>query len=244
MLTYFILALAVLSVSLDWLLFRRLARKYPARRALRRTYLTASIAIDAAIVVALALYRRTSEAESEQYMRLIMWVICSSSRASFPRSSTPPWHGSTIRFPGCASVLSRIFSRIGLAAATLTLLVLIWGATFGRTHIDVHRIALRSDKLPAAFDGYRIALFTDLHTGTQPRNRRLIRRMVALINREHPDMVVNAGDLVNIDSHELDDRVMSILSTLYGRDGVYSVLGNHDLGSTCGRKKISHPAKA
>ena len=54
--------------------------------------------------------------------------------------------------------------------------------------------------------------------------------MVALINREHPDMVVNAGDLVNIDSHELDDRVMSILSTLHGRDGVYSVLGNHDLG--------------
>ena len=230
MLTYFILALAVLSVSLDWLLFRRLARKYPARRALRRTYLTASIAIDAAIVVALALYRRTSEAESEQFMRLIMWVIWLFFASIVPKIvySALAW----IDYP--VSRLrkrpSRIFSRIGLAAATLTLLVLIWGATFGRTHIDVHRIALRSDKLPAAFDGYRIALFTDLHTGTQPRNRRLIRRMVALINREHPDMVVNAGDLVNIDSHELDDRVMSILSTLYGRDGVYSVLGNHDLG--------------
>lgn len=46
----------------------------PAERS-GRTYLTASIAIDVAIVVALALYRRTSEAESEQYMRLIMWVI-------------------------------------------------------------------------------------------------------------------------------------------------------------------------
>ena len=85
-------------------------------------------------------------------------------------------------------------------------------------------------QLSALNDTQKIALFTDLHTGTQPRNRRLIRRMVALINREHPDMVVNAGDLVNIDSHELDDRVMSILSTLHGRDGVYSVLGNHDLG--------------
>ena len=230
MLTYFILALAVLSVSLDWLLFRRLARKYPARRALRRTYLTASIAIDAVIVVALSLYHRTSEAESEQYMRLIMWVIWLFFASIVPKIvyAALAW----IDYP--VSRLrkrpSRIFSRIGLAAAALTLLVLIWGATFGRTHIDVHRIALRSDKLPAAFDGYRIALFTDLHTGTQPRNRRLIRRMVALINREHPDMVVNAGDLVNIDSHELDDRVMSILSTLHGRDGVYSVLGNHDLG--------------
>ena len=213
MLTYFILALAVLSVSLDWLLFRRLARKYPARRALRRTYLTASIAIDAVIVVALALYRRTSEAESEQYMRLIMWVIWLFFASIVPKIvyAALAW----IDYP--VSRLrkrpSRIFSRIGLAAAALTLFVLIWGATFGRTHIDVHRIALRSDKLPAAFDGYRIALFTDLHTGTQPPNRRQILCMSALITREHPDMVVNAGDLVNIDSHELDDRVMSILST-------------------------------
>ena len=104
MLTYFILALAVLSVSLDWLLFRRLARKYPARRALRRTYLTASIAIDAVIVVALALYRRTSEAESEQYMRLIMWVIWLFFARIVPKIVYAAWHGSTIRFPGCASV--------------------------------------------------------------------------------------------------------------------------------------------
>ena len=129
MLTYFILALAVLSVSLDWLLFRRLARKYPARRALRRTYLTASIAIDAVIVVALALYRRTSEAESEQYMRLIMWVIWLFFASIVPKIvyAAMAW----IDYP--VSRLrkrpSRIFSRIGLAAAALTLLVLIWGAT-------------------------------------------------------------------------------------------------------------------
>ena len=144
MLTYFILALAVLSVSLDWLLFRRLARKHPARRALRRTYLTASIAIDAAIVVALALYRRTSEAESEQYMRLIMWVIWLFFASIVPKIvyAALAW----IDYP--VSRLrkrpSRIFSRIGLAAAALTLLVLIFGEISPKTMASVHaeRIAL------------------------------------------------------------------------------------------------------
>ena len=122
------------------------------------------------------------------------------------------------------------FTAAGLVLGVVSFVNVIYGATAGITRFQVKHVTYESERLPEGFDGYRIALFTDLHTGTQPRNRRLIRRMVALINREHPDMVVNAGDLVNIDSHELDDRVMSILSTLHGRDGVYSVLGNHDLG--------------
>ncbi|MFQ8827539.1 MAG: metallophosphoesterase [Alistipes sp.] len=139
-----------------------------------------------------------------------------------------PWHGSTIRFPDCS------VPRVSFRASDWLPRPDAVRSDLGR-YFRPHAHGRPSDRIalgqaPAAFDGYRIALFTDLHTGTQPRNHRLIRRMVALINREHPDLVVNAGDLVNIDSHELDDRVMSILSTLHGRDGVYSVLGNHDLG--------------
>lgn len=116
MLTYFILALAVLSVSLDWLLFRRLARKYPARRALRRTYLTASIAVEPVIV---RRHWRSTAAprrpESEQYMRLIMWVIWLFFASIVPKIvyAALAW----IDYP--VSRLrkrpSRIFSRIGLA---------------------------------------------------------------------------------------------------------------------------------
>ena len=54
--------------------------------------------------------------------------------------------------------------------------------------------------------------------------------MVRKINEQHPDLVVNAGDLVNIDARELTDSVMSVLSGIRAKDGVYSVYGNHDLG--------------
>ena len=124
----------------------------------------------------------------------------------------------------------RLFSRIGLAAGALTLLVMIWGATAGRSRIVEEDLIVRSDKIPAAFDGYKIVLFTDLHAGNEPGNRRFIRRMVRKINEQHPDLVVNAGDLVNIDARELTDSVMSVLSGIRAKDGVYSVYGNHDLG--------------
>ena len=42
---------------------------------------------------------------------------------------------------------------------------MIYGATRGRNHIEVKEITITSDKLPAAFDGYRIVMFSDLHTG-------------------------------------------------------------------------------
>ena len=193
----------------------------------------------------MALYRRTSEAESEQFMRLIMWVIWLFFASIVPKIVyARPGMDRLSGFPAAQASLAYLFAhRTGCRSPDAARSDL--GATFGRTHIDVHRIALRSDKLPAAFDGYRIALFTDLHTGTQPRNRRLIRRMVALINREHPDMVVNAGDLVNIDSHELDDRVMSIpLRPCTAGTESIRFSATTTWVSTCGRKKISHPAKA
>ena len=41
---------------------------------------------------------------------------------------------------------------------------------------------------------------------------------------------MTTGDLVNIRHDELDDMVIKSLSRVSSRDGVYSVLGNHDLG--------------
>ncbi|MFQ8827538.1 MAG: hypothetical protein ACLR76_09140 [Alistipes sp.] len=68
------------------------------------------------IVAALALYRRTSEAESEQYMRLIMWVIWLFFASIVPKIvyvalAWIDYPVSRLQRP------SRIFSRIGLAAA-------------------------------------------------------------------------------------------------------------------------------
>ena len=47
------------------------------------------------------------------------------------------------------------------------------------------------------------------------------------MNAQQPDLIVFTGDLQNIRPQELD-AVMPILSRLQAKDGVYSILGNHD----------------
>ena len=53
--------------------------------------------------------------------------------------------------------------------------------------------------------------------------------MVDLVNAQKPDLIVFTGDLINNRAIELDG-FEEILSQLHARDGVYSILGNHDYG--------------
>lgn len=48
-----------------------------------------------------------------------------------------------------------------------------------------------------------------------------------MVNAEQADLVVFTGDIVNNIAIELDEFI-PILSQIKGKDGVYSVLGNHD----------------
>lgn len=118
------------------------------------------------------------------------------------------------------------------AAVCCTLLgaVLLYGLTVGRSRIRVERVEVASSRLPAGFDGFRVAMFSDVHTGLLLGRDRVLRRMVDIINALDADVVVNCGDIVNYDYRELDGRVLEILSGIRSRDGVYAVLGNHDLG--------------
>lgn len=94
----------------------------------------------------------------------------------------------------------------------------------------MERVEVASSRLPAGFDGFRVAMFSDVHTGLLLGRDRVLRRMVDIINALDADVVVNCGDIVNYDYRELDGRVLEILSGIRSRDGVYAVLGNHDLG--------------
>lgn len=230
MIVYFILALSAISITLDVLILRGIARRYPAKPWMKRAYLIHFLLLDAAIVAGLLLYGRFSESESQRMMHVILWVIWLFFATILPKAT----YGliSLLNYPA-RWIRGRnvaFFTKAGLAAAVLVLAGLVWGATGGRNRIVVDELTLVSDRLPAAFDDYKIVFFTDLHLGNLPSNNRLVRRMVEKINRQHPDLVVNGGDLVNIDSRELNGEVMALLSGIRSRDGVYSVLGNHDLG--------------
>lgn len=131
--------------------------------------------------------------------------------------------------PGAATGPVRNYGNLlGLLSIPLVWFVIIYGIFIGSRQLEVNRIDYTSPDLPTAFDGYRIVHFSDAHVGTYTRRSQwLLQRAVDSINAQKPDLIVFTGDLQNAHPQELY-RHIDILSSLKARDGVYSVLGNHD----------------
>ena len=106
--------------------------------------------------------------------------------------------------------------------------VLLYGAFVGVRQLVVRHVEFASKDLPAAFDGYRIVQFSDAHLGAfDGWRRQLLQRAVDSINAQRGDMIVFTGDLQNKRSAEIALHCQT-LACLQAKDGVYSVLGNHD----------------
>lgn len=117
---------------------------------------------------------------------------------------------------------------VGIVLSLFALYVYFYGTSAGFRKLSVNHIDLYFNDLPDAFDGYRIAQFSDLHIGTYRDGRRkTLQRDIDSLNAQHADMIVFTGDLQNIEPAEAVPFT-GLLSSLKARDGVYSVLGNHD----------------
>jgi predicted MPP superfamily phosphohydrolase len=91
-----------------------------------------------------------------------------------------------------------------------------------------------SEELPQAFDGYRIVILSDAHVGSyQQHNTWVLEQAIDSINAQQPDMIVFTGDLLNIQPSDLYPHIKT-LSKLKAKDGVFSVLGNHDYAEYLG----------
>ena len=125
----------------------------------------------------------------------------------------------------------RKFLRIPLFGKTVssvvTLAYLLFGAIKGKEYFQVKQVVFSSPDLPESFDGYRILQLSDIHAGSWKGNAEALRRAVEICNAQHPDLAVFTGDLVNSRADEIKE-FMPVLSKLRAKDGVFSVLGNHD----------------
>ena len=121
------------------------------------------------------------------------------------------------------------FICTGLTLAVVSIVMIIYGSFIGRTQFDVKEVTYSSSKLPSSFDGYRIVQLSDIHIGSWQGNASAIQNLVNLVNEQHPDLIAFTGDLVNHRAIELND-FQHILAGLKAKDGVYSILGNHDYG--------------
>lgn len=118
---------------------------------------------------------------------------------------------------------------VGYVIAFVMFGALWWGALFNRFNIQVREVEIPVTDLPAAFDGYRIAQLSDIHTGTFGSDTTFLHKLVGCVNSQNVDLIVFTGDLVNRHSQELKP-FMPVLSQLRARDGVLSIMGNHDYG--------------
>ena len=117
---------------------------------------------------------------------------------------------------------------IGFICVPILWFILIYGSFVGFSELEVNRHVYTSPDIPKAFNGYRIVQFSDAHVGSYTGGRRwILQRAVDSINALRPNLIVFTGDLQNVKPEELYQQ-MEILSRLKAKDGVYSVLGNHD----------------
>ena len=117
---------------------------------------------------------------------------------------------------------------IWLPFAAGAIYIIMYGFIVGFGKLEVKHLDLYFDDLPEAFDGYRIVHFSDAHVGSfQYDKKSILQRDIDSINAQKADMVVFTGDIQNMQPDELLP-VMPLLSKVKAKDGVYSVLGNHD----------------
>lgn len=135
------------------------------------------------------------------------------------------WWGGATDLTRCHIVHG--FDIAGILLAGIFLVSALYGLTAGPRRLVVRHVELSFPDLPKSFDGYRIVHISDLHCSSYAEPG-LVERLVDTVNAQHADMIAFTGDLVNSSPDELDGRMMSQLSRLSAKDGVYSVVGNHD----------------
>ncbi|GGZ74351.1 metallophosphoesterase [Algibacter mikhailovii] len=119
-------------------------------------------------------------------------------------------------------------SKMALGIAAIPLASIIYGIYKGKYNYKVLKYTLNFEDLPDAFDGYKLTQISDIHSGSFD-NLDKVKYAVDLINEQKSDVILFTGDIVNNKAEELVPY-KEVFNKLKAKDGLYSVLGNHDYG--------------
>jgi len=97
-------------------------------------------------------------------------------------------------------------------------------------NLSIKEYKIESKNIPNSFDSLKIIHFSDLHFGSSV-NLDYVKKVVELINKQEPDIVMFTGDLldkrVNPNKEEIKE-IKSELNKIESTLGNYAVSGNHD----------------
>lgn len=107
--------------------------------------------------------------------------------------------------------------------ATILLGLIIWTA-WGNTALELNRYTISSDRLPKAFDGYRIAHVSDLHNTEMGKDNE---KLLAILREADPDIIALTGDIIDSRNTDID------VALQFTKDAMviapcYYVTGNHE----------------
>lgn len=102
-----------------------------------------------------------------------------------------------------------------------------YGALVERNIFRVKEAEIACETLPEVFDGYTIVHISDIHARSFEGREGRLRKAMEKVNALNPDIIAFTGDLISMSPDELDG-MKDILGGLRAKDGVFSVLGNHD----------------
>ena len=122
----------------------------------------------------------------------------------------------------------RFLSQLALGIAAIPFASILYGIYRGKYNFRVINYTLHFDDLPDAFDGFRLTQISDVHSGSFD-NLKKVDYAIDLINEQASDIIVFTGDMVNNKAEEMLPY-KDMFKKLDAKDGMYSVLGNHDYG--------------
>ena len=131
--------------------------------------------------------------------------------------------GKLFHFNGPAYFLSSRGSF--LIACGWGVLVSLYGV-YEAQNIRAERIEIRTAKLSAGMDKLTIVQISDVHLGLMVRHGR-VSRIIELIEKADPDIVVSTGDLVDGQLDGVTD-LAQYFRNIRPRFGKYAVTGNHE----------------
>lgn len=204
----------------DWYIYRTYIRTWK-KKAMRMLYWVPSIVLLLGMVYVFGSFKAKPESMNLLGIFLITFLTINVPKIVFSLLS--------LLF---RAILSKpkgqiVGNCIAGASALFVMGYILYGAFFGTENFQIRETTILSKDLPKGFENYRIVQISDIHCGSWAGDTQAFQKAVNLINAQEPDLIVFTGDLVNNIATELDE-FMPVLSQLKAKDGVYSVLGNHD----------------
>lgn len=112
---------------------------------------------------------------------------------------------------------------MAFCAILLTGVLIVW-TLWANTALELNAYTVSGDRLPAAFDGYRIAHISDLHSAEIGENNETL---LAMLGDAKPNLIAITGDLVD-SYHGNMETALEFVAEAVNIAPCYYVSGNHE----------------